>query len=142
MSDAFAAIRERRFERAIEFLQAVVSDRPNYHIAWLNIGKAQREWAVDQREEGNGEATRDACVSLLENSLSSFERAKGHIDRQYRAEACYHASKSYYRLWQHDKNSATLQKAIEEAKTARTTFPDIKYETWVEYLESAELGSR
>ena len=44
--EAVNANRDGRYDIAIEFFDGLSKREPNYHIAWLNLGYAQREKAV------------------------------------------------------------------------------------------------
>jgi len=140
MCDATRAIQTRRFAPAIEFLEQQLEERPNYHVGWLRLGHAKRELAVDllhiQSASRDDEA--DARVrQLLESSLGDFTKAEGHISAPYRAEAHYHASKSYLRLWQYFKDESFRERARHEADEAAKLYPDSKYDSWIEFLWNA-----
>ncbi len=137
MFQAVSAIRERRFLEAIQYLEGLVRERPDYHVGWLRLGHARREWAVDLRHTAAGDVTPQQ-LELLRTSLESLNQAKDHVDRQYKAEACYQASKTYYRLWRIEKHGTTLDEALKQAYDAGETYPDSKYESWSEYLSNAK----
>ena len=127
MVDALRAIRERRFREVIQYLESLVEDQPDYHVGWLRLGYARREWAVDLRQEANGKVMPEQR-ELLELSLNSLNKAKNHVGRQYKAEACYQASKTYYRLWCIEHSDTTLEEALQQTFEASETYPDSKYE--------------
>ena len=137
MLEAVDAIRGRRFSDAIQYLETLVQDRPNYHVGWLRLGYARRELAVDIRQKTGSDAMSHQR-ELLELSLESLNKAKNHIGRQYKAEACYQASKTYYRLWLIEQTGTTLDKALEQGSDASATYPDSKYESWFEYLSNVQ----
>ena len=141
MPEAGSAIRERRFPEAIQFLESLIEVRPDYHVGWLRLGHARREWAVDLRQASNGKVTPQQR-ELLGSSLESLNNAKNHVDRQYKAEACYQASKTYYRLWSIEHDNTTLDKALEEAFEASVTYPDSKYDSWLEYLSNLQSDNQ
>jgi hypothetical protein len=134
MGDAISAIQVRRFAPAIKFLTELLAKRADYHVGWLRLGHAKRERAVDLHATANGTGTPPEVRRLLESSLDDFHRAQEHISPPYKAEAHYHASKSYFRLWQYFKDNNALERAREEADIAAKLYPDSKYDSWDEYL--------
>jgi len=110
MGDANWAIRTRMFAPAIKFLEELLENRQDYHVGWLRLGHAKREFAVDLHIQSGTDDTdhMPEIRGLLESSLNDFCKAKGHISAPYRAEAHYHASKSYLRLWQYFKDESFL----------------------------------
>ena len=141
MGEANLAIRSRNFEPAIEYLEQRVADRPHYHVGWLKLGQARRELAVDLWQDAAEKSSelRDRVQELLKASLKAFDRASNHIERRYEAEAFYNMSKSYFRLWQIDHSWEPLEKAIESAEHASRSYPEAKYESWIEYLDGVRI---
>jgi hypothetical protein len=135
MGDVNWAIRIREFAPAIEYLENLLEKRQDYHVGWLRLGHAKREYAVDlYTDQCNDNHQSDRIRQLLESSLGDFRRAGGHISSQYKAEAHYHASKSHFRLWQYFKDESCLEKTRQEADEAARLYPDSKYDSWIEFL--------
>lgn len=136
MGDANWAIRMRMFAPAIKFLEELLENRQDYHVGWLRLGHAKREYAVDLHiQSGSVEADNMPEIRrLLESSLDDFHKAQGHISAQYKAEARYHASKSYLRLWQYFEDESFLENTRHEADEAAKLYPDSKYDSWIEFL--------
>jgi tetratricopeptide (TPR) repeat protein len=138
--EAFAAIREGKFEAAIEYFTRAVKERPAYHSGWQRLGVAQREWAVRLMDEEPSKA-----IELMRQSLNSFRHAIGHIDPQYAAEAFYNRSKSHWRLWQVTSNSSELKYSLRDAEEAARKHYEERFLSWVEFLRanaaSAPVGS-
>ena len=109
MGAAVAAIRERRFPKAIEFLSSLVKDRPTYHVGWLRLGHARREYAVDLMNQGGDKGVAE---ELLRDALAALYEAGEHRDAAYQAEAHYHSSKTFYRLWRLLGDPAQLAQAL------------------------------
>jgi hypothetical protein len=137
IGDAISAIQTRRFPPAIEFLKAHLSERPNYHVGWLRLGHAKREYAVDLHAQSDSEEDSKQIRSLLESSLGDFRKAQDHVSDPYKAEAHYHGSKSYFRLYQYFQERDAIERAREEARIAAGLHPDSKFDSWIEYLASA-----
>jgi hypothetical protein len=72
---AFAAVRDRNFEPAIQFWKQEVQHKPYYHSGWQRLGFAQREYGVDLME-----TDREASERLLRESVESFTHATPHSD--------------------------------------------------------------
>jgi hypothetical protein len=134
------AIRNREFPSAIKYLEDLLQRRGDYHVGWLRLGHAKREYAVDlhSKELEADEKQSDGIHQLLQSSLDDFTKAQGHVSAQYRAEAHYHASKSCFRLWQYFERDGWLENARREADEAARLYPDSKYDTWIEYLSSVQ----
>ena len=116
MGDVTSFINSREFRPAIEYLEQRTRQQPQYHVGWLRLGHARRELAADLMNTGNGNG--DAVRDLLNSSLDALERAKGHSNRDYKAEAEYHTSKSYYRRWRLDGAIDDLKSAVIHAQDA------------------------
>ena len=144
IGDASTAIRQRRFRSAIQFLERLVKERPQYHVGWLKLGVAKRELAVETRlnpgvqQDAQQEVTLATTEELLRESLAALDKAMKHTQRSYRGEAHYQASKTNYRLWRLTRNSEFLKTAQKEAQEASDTFPESKYDSWMEYLLEAK----
>lgn len=139
ISDANLAIRQRRFDDAIKFLEELVKEQPEYHVGWLKLGTAKRELAVDRHltpGELHGQATSHDKTKLLNESLEALSRAKQHTHRSYKAEASYQASKTHYRKWQLSRTISDLNMATSDASDALNTYPESRFESWIEYLLS------
>ncbi len=128
--EAFAAVRQRDFEPAIEFWRSEVSRRQNYHSGWQRLGFAQREYAVDLFDS-DAERARE----LLDESVVSFTRAIGHQDPQYEAEAYYNRSKSRWRIWRLSEDSSEFTKALGDAQKAVQAYYDHRFVSWSEFLK-------
>jgi tetratricopeptide (TPR) repeat protein len=127
--EAFAAIKERNFEPAIEFFKGEIRQHPNYHSAWARLGFSQREYGVDQSEND-----REKAEKLLRESIESFTRAANHSDQQYAAEAYYNRSKSHWRLGRLTGDQGHLKEAGQDADEAARRFYDNKFISWSEFL--------
>ncbi len=134
MGDAISAIQTRRFAPAIEFLTKLLMRRVDYHVGWLRLGHARREYAVDLHAQDHDGSHLEEIRNLLESSLKDFAKAQEHISAPYKAEAHYHASKSHFRLCQYLKDKDALEHARLEAEMAAELYPDSKYDSWDEYL--------
>jgi len=136
MGDVNLAIRMREFAPAIEYLTELLRKRQDYHVGWLRLGHAKREYAVDLHANHASEngAQLEKIRKLLESSLHDFKKAQGHVSAQYKAEAHYHASKSFFRLWQFFEEEDRLDKTRDEADEAAKLYPDSKYDSWIEFL--------
>lgn len=134
--DADWAIRTRRFAPAINYYEELLKKRKDYHVGWQRLGYAKREYAVDLyiQSESVDDDHIPEIRELLDSSLKDFCKAKGHISAPYKAEAHYHASKSYFRLWQYFKDESFLESARHEADEAAKMYPDSKYDSWIEFL--------
>jgi hypothetical protein len=130
---ALVAIRRREFPAAISFLRDLSEERPAYHVGWLRLGYALREHAAEQMYS-DPPASRNEIESLLDESTSAIERAKGHVDKGYQAEASYQLSKTWYRRLRLDGAEGSVVRAQAEARLAAQLSSDAKYESWVEYL--------
>lgn len=139
MGDAIGAIQSRQFAPAISFLEDYLLQRRNYHVGWLRLGHAKREYAVDShiQSEADGTQNSERIRELLESSLKDFRKAQEHVSTQYKAEAHYHASKSHFRLWQYFNDDPSKELALEEATEAAKLYPDSKYDSWIEFLWNA-----
>jgi len=136
MGDANWAIRTRNFAPAINYYEELLKKRKDYHVGWLRLGCAKREYAVDlhMQSESTDVDNMPKIRELLQSSLHDFCKAQGHIGAPYRAEAHYHASKSYLRLWQYFRDESFIEKARNEADEAAKLYPDSKYDSWIEFL--------
>ncbi len=136
--DALDAISARDYAPAIECLERVVQERPNYHVAWQRLGYAQRERAVQLDQAGNS----DDAIAMLSRSLASFKQSAKHNDREYQAEAHYQSSKSQYRLHliqgSLSRWNDALNDALNEAETAARMSASSKFITWCEFLEASK----
>jgi len=129
--DAVDAIRIRKFSPAIEFIETFLETRPEYHVGWLWLGNAKRELAVDLTTQ-NGDTPK--AEQLFNDSLVALQRAAQHRDPWYRAEAHYHASKTYTRIWQHRKDATSRENALNEAMEAVKLYSDPKFQSWYEHV--------
>lgn len=125
-SEAIDAMRHEKFEPAIKFFRDLVKQRPTYHIGWLKLGIALREWAVREQED---------AISLLDESIKALTKATEHTDPEYQASALYERSKARFRLARLVPKDKSLSHAIEDATDASKISADTRYYTWVEYLE-------
>jgi len=128
--DAFAAVKERNFEPAIEFFKKETEQRPHYHSGWQRLGFAQREYGVDLME-----TDQEKAEDLLRESIKSFARATGHADPQYAAEAYYNRSKSHWRLGRLTQDQLQMKDAIRDADDAAQRFYDHRFVSWSEFLK-------
>ena len=126
--DALNAVRERDFERAIEFLKNEAEKAPSYHSAWHRLGYAQREYGVDLANND-----RDKADKMLRNSLESFTKAIGHTHRHQRSLAYYDRSKTHWRLWRLGESSE-IDQALADAEKAAEVYYDAKFVSWYEFL--------
>ena len=108
-------------------------------MGWLRLGHARREYAVDLMNQGGDKGVAE---ELLRDALAALYQAGEHRDAAYQAEAHYHSSKTFYRLWRLLGDPAQLAQALEEAIEAKGTYPESKYESWIEYLQSAASDQR
>lgn len=74
----------------------------------------------------------------MHESTESLTHAKKHAEPLYRAQALYQSSKTHYRLWLFEERTEELTKALEDAKTAASLYPDERYESWVEFVTSLQ----
>jgi hypothetical protein len=127
--EAFAAVRRREFEPAIQFWQSEVEHRPYYHSGWHRLGFAQREYGVDFMD-----LDREKSEELLRQSIDSFTRAAEHSDPQYAAEAYYNRSKAYWRLSKLTGDPGDIRRARGDAQMAAVSFYDHRFASWNEFL--------
>lgn len=125
-SEAIDAMRHENFEPAIKFFRDLVKQKPSYHIGWLKLGIALREWAVREQED---------AISLLEESIKALTKATEHSDPEYQAWALYERSKARFRLVRVAPKATSLPEARKDAADASKISADTRYFTWVEYLE-------
>jgi hypothetical protein len=128
--EAFAAVRRRDFEPAIQFWKSEVEQRPYYHSGWHRLGFAQREYGVDLMD---GE--REKAEQLLRESIESFGHAAEHNDPQYAAEARYNRSKAHWRLWRLSEDKEEFQSALVDAQAAVADSYDHRFVSWNEFLK-------
>ena len=129
-SDAIDAMRHEDFKPAIEFFRDLVKQRPAYHIGWLKLGIALREWAVRLPEEEQKNA-----ISQLKESIMALTKATEHTDPEYQASALYERSKARFQLARLAPEATLLPDARKDAADASKISADTRYFTWVEYLE-------
>lgn len=128
---AVEEIRREKYDAAIALLEEISRLRPQYHVAWLRLGHARREKAVR-----NAASDPESSIRLLLDAADAIEVATNHRDPAYQAVAHYELSKVYYHLARFSADSGTYtRRAHEEGVAARGLSPDIKYQTWCEYLE-------
>lgn len=89
--EAIEAIRSEDYEPAIEFFTKLTQQQPGYHVGWLRLGYAQREWAVRKAQNDN-----QAAVDLLKQAVQNFTKATDHKDIEHRALAWYERSKAWF----------------------------------------------
>lgn len=128
--EAFAAVRRRDFEPAIQFWKSEVEQKPYYHSGWHRLGFAQREYGVDLMD-----TDRTRGEQLLRQSIESFGHAVDHSDPQYAAEASYNRSKAHWRLWRLTEDSQEFEKAFADAESAASSFYDHRFVSWDEFLK-------
>jgi hypothetical protein len=130
-SDAILAIRNEKYDPAIEFLEEFTGKRPEYHIGWLRLGHAKREKAVRIRLD-------DPQIAgvLLRDAIDDLSRATEHRDLQPQARAFYERSKAHYHLsFLADDADREKHSAHSDATEACRRSSDTKYQTWHEYLD-------
>lgn len=127
---AFAAVRRRDFEPAIQFWKSEVHEKPYYHSGWQRLGFAQREYGVDLTD-----TDREKAEQLLRDSIASFNHATAHNDPQYEAEAYYNRSKAHWRLWRLTDDAQEFESAVADARTAASRFYDPRFVSWSEFLK-------
>lgn len=71
---------------------------------------------------------------LFNESVAALQKAAQHRDPWYQAEAHYHASKTYMRLWQYRKDSASQENALNQAMEAVKLYSDPKFQSWYEHV--------
>ena len=133
MGDVTSFIRDRNFPPAITYLENRTNKQPNYHVGWLRLGHARRELAVDMINKG-AVGEEEKIRSLLDSSLEALHKAKEHPSRDYKSEAEYHTSKSFYRRWQLSNSEDDLLKAISHAAEALRLNPLNRFQSWSEFL--------
>ncbi len=130
MSDAIDAIRSDEFDTAIPFFEQLTRERPSYHIGWLRLGYARREKAVRIGRSDPAEATR-----LLNLSLFDLEKAVGHVDQEYQAQALYERSKSAYHLARLFPDAPQdMSICLKDAQAAYAKSDEKKFSTWLEFI--------
>jgi tetratricopeptide (TPR) repeat protein len=138
-SEAIYAIKERRFEPAIEFFKREIKQKEdegyNYHSGWQRLGFAQREFGVYLMAED-----RKRAEQFLRQSLQSYTKATNHTEQRFAAEAYYHRSKSHWRLGMLTLNEQQTRDALQDAEEAATRFYDHRFISWLEFLK--ESGPR
>jgi tetratricopeptide (TPR) repeat protein len=134
---AIQALREKRYEPAIDFFKRELGDRPNYHSGWSRLGYAQREYAAFLMDSGRDEDAK----AQLKDSLTSYGKAVQHSDPRYSAEARYHRSKAYWRLWKLTQAPNDLKGSLDDAATAAKTYYEDRFVSWSEYLDEEGKAS-
>lgn len=130
-ADALAAVREKQYEPAISFFRKEVEARPQYHSGWSRLGYAQREYAAHLMDSGNDLR----AAEVLKQAIESFGHGVQHEETRYSAEAYYHRSKAYWRLWRINRSAEDLDNAIEDANRAAKDYYEDRFVRWVEYLQ-------
>jgi len=134
---AIQALREKRYEPAIEFFKRDLGDRSNYRSGWSWLGYAQREYAAFLMDSDCDEDAK----AQLKDSLISYGKAVLHSDPRYSAEARYHRSKAYWRLWKLTQSPDDLKAALTDAATAAKTYYEDRFLSWSEYLDEEAKAS-
>lgn len=134
--DAIDANRNGDYDIAIKFFDELTKKDYTYHVAWLNLGYAQREKAVRTDDP------KDA-ISLLRDSIKNLSKSTEHIDREYQARAYYELSKAHYQLSKKvPENKENLENSGENALEAVERSSDPKYRTWLEYIDNCMKEQR
>jgi tetratricopeptide (TPR) repeat protein len=134
--EAFAAVRRRDFDPAIQFWKSEVESNPDYHSGWHRLGYAQREHGVDLMD-----AEPQKAAQLLKESIESFSHAILHNNPEYAAEAYYNRSKAYWRLSRLNGDSvANFQEAVKDAQIAVARFYDQRFISWCEFLKEYPMN--
>lgn len=128
---AIQALREKRYEPAIDFFKKELQDRQYYHSGWSRLGYAQREFAAHLMDIRHDEEAKDQ----LKDSIASYGKAVHHTDSRYSAEAHYHRSKAYWRLWKLTNSQDDLKAALADAVKAAGTYYEDRFLSWSEYVE-------
>jgi hypothetical protein len=128
---AIQALREKRYEPAIAFFKCELGDRPNYHSGWSRLGFALREYAAHLMDSDRNEEAK----AQLRDSLTAYTKAVNHVDARYSAEARYHRSKAYWRLWKLTQAPSDLKAALNDAESAAKTYYEDRFVSWCEYLQ-------
>src|SRR6266511_2145221 len=95
-------------------LSRIVLEILVFLFRWSRLGYPQREYAAFLMDNNRfAEA-----IAQLKESIESFGNAIGHADARYSAEAHYHRSKAYWRLWKLTRDADHFRSAESDAKAA------------------------
>ena len=131
MPEAIEAIRSEDYEPAIDFFMKLTRDRPNYHVGWLRLGYARREFAVRiiHADPVSGE-------KLLSQAVQDLERATQHVEVEFKALAWYERSKAWFHL---EKLKPEVEQyrsnCVEDAEKAFSLSDEKKFLTWLEHVQ-------
>lgn len=131
MDEAIEAIRREDYDKAITFFSQLAQSRPDYHVGFLRLGHAQREKGVRLALDDP-----ESALGLLQQAAENLEKAGGHRDIEYQAQALYERSKALYhlaRLGAQDSDFSAA--ALSAARRACELHRDPKYQTWLEHLQ-------
>ena len=132
MSDAIEAIRSEDYEPAIDFFSTLTQQRSNYHIGWLRLGYARREWAVRRAPDD-----RPSAIALLKSAVNDLNKATQHVDAEYQALAWYERSKAWHHLARLEPESGQNRKnCLEDAEKAFALSDEKKFLTWLEHVQT------
>lgn len=134
---AIEALREKRYEPAIDFFKLGLQDRPNYHSGWSRLGYAQREYAAYLMDSNRDEEAK----AQLQDAIVSYGKAVHHTDARYSAEVDYHRSKAFWRLWKLTGSADDLKTALSDAGIAAGTYYEDRFLSWSEYVEGEAKAS-
>lgn len=127
--DALRYIRNEDYKPAIDYISDYVRERPDYHIGWLKLGNAQREYALRVLRGG------EAAIEYIDESINSLTKAYAHRDSSRKAQALYERSKSYFHKGNLCGDADQFKRAVVDAKKAISESPEYAYESWLAYLE-------
>ncbi len=130
-AEALRLIRNENYEPAIAFFRELVESRPDYHIGFLRLGHAEREYAMRLRPSDRAKAH-----ELFDDSIRNLERATEHKDEPRSAQAKYELSKSLYQRGRFLDAAADISMALSTAREAFAISADTSFASWIAYLES------
>jgi tetratricopeptide (TPR) repeat protein len=128
--EALRLVRNDDYEPAIQYFERLVANKPEYHIGWLRLGNAQREWAMRLRLSDPFQADR-----VFTDAIESLSRASGHIDAAREAQAFYERSKAFYHRGRLLASDGDLGQSLRDARKAFSLAADTSYQSWIAYLE-------
>lgn len=128
--EALRQIRNEEYEPAINYFAKLVNIRPEYHVGWLRLGHAQREFAVRIQVSNPEQAKK-----LFSESIKSLTTAANHIDSNRIAQALYERSKANYHWGRLTGDEAILRQSLDDVEQAYTIVDDTTYVSWIDYLK-------
>ncbi len=127
--DALRYIRNEDYKPAIEYIASYLQERPDYHIGWLKLGNAQREYALRVLRGS------EAAIQSLDESIASLTKAYEHRDSSRKAQAMYERSKTYYHKSHLCNDPDLFKRAVADAKKAIAESAEYVYESWLGHIE-------